>query len=130
MKVICGEEAKVLNDFLADACIEMEIGETIKDSILNISGKKGMNFPKMLQYIIYKCFIIEFELFYSSFVEECQDIYCYTGKRIVFHENVEAVNENNIIEYLEKGRIIETIGLSGFIKKTEKINGEYCLNYN
>ena len=95
---------------------ELHINEEyIAESTLDIWCKKRVPYPKLIQYEVYKCFILKFELAFSGFINPVVDLFHYTLKDIVFCDNVDEVRESNIENLFEKGIKINKDGTTKFI---------------
>jgi len=65
------------------------IEENIYNSTLDIWCKKEMQHPKLIQYEVYKCFVLKFELADSGFFHPEIDIFQYTLKCVAYAENID-----------------------------------------
>jgi len=72
----------------------------MKYSGIDIGFDKNEPLPEVLQYAIYKCYILEFELLFSNFMFQ-KDHCRYTLKRIGYFENTEDIHEENIKEIFQ-----------------------------
>lgn len=101
--------------------------EHIAESTLDIWCKKRVPYPKLIQYEVYKCFILKFELAFSGFINPVVDLFHYTLKDIVFCDNVNEINSKNIANMFESSRKVNKHTRSQFIRSAKYVNGEWYL---
>ena len=84
-------EVIVLEKFPENTRIEIDIKNTIKNSLLNIWCDIGISARYNL-YVIFKCFVMEFELLYANLMGEQHNQLCYTGKKVVICNKPNEIN--------------------------------------
>lgn len=107
--------------------IAHDIQPRITDSSMNIFAPKDFPYPKLNQFVIYKCFILEFELFFSNFIFSDLDQFYYTLKCIAFCDDVSKITADNIEEVYESCMKIDKHTSSEFIKRTVFDDGTWYL---
>ena len=110
----CKKEIKIIED-------------CISQSTIDIWCEKRVFHPKLLQYEVYKCFILKFELSYSGFFHPTIDLYHYAFKDIVLCNTIEKVTEDNITEYYENGEFVDREGNTKYIRYTTYEKGEWYI---
>lgn len=69
---------------------EIKITENnIVDSTLDIWCRKQISNPELIQYEVYKCFILKYELAYAGFFNPNVDWYHYTLKDIAYTDKID-----------------------------------------
>ena len=114
--VQCKKEIKIMED-------------CIYNSTLDIWCKKELQHPKLIQYEVYKCFIMKYEFAYSGLFNPDVSLYHYTLKDIAYTDKINDFSGNDINAniFFENCLIIDRHGSSEFIKKVKYENGEWYL---
>lgn len=111
------------------------IEDNIYNSTLDIWCKKEVEHPRLIQYEVYKCFVLKYELAYSGFFHPEFDIFHYTLKSIAYTDNIDDFpidsGDENSLEYanqfLENCRVLDRNIISEFMKNVECENGEWYM---
>lgn len=115
------------------------IENNIVDSTLDIWCRKQIYHPELIQYEVYKCFIIKYELAYAGFFNPNVDWYHYTLKDIAYTDKIDEFPRDmseSSVEYLgrkgmdakqffENSMILDKYSSSEFIGQVKYENGEW-----
>lgn len=119
-------EYKLLKTLPADSNVEIQLADNIKDATLKISCNKDFSLG-FTQYIVCKCFIIEFDLLMVDTTGEL-DVYNYTGKKIKLCDDPRVITEENVEEIFNESETFSTMHFLTFLENTNYSRGKYYLN--
>lgn len=119
-------EPKLLKTLPANSNVEISLADNIKDATLKISCNKDFSLG-FTQYIVCKCFIIEFDLLMVDTTGE-QDCYTYTGKEIKLCDYPDTLNEENVKDIYDECDNFNTLHFLTFLENTKYVDGEYVLS--
>ena len=116
-------EPKLMKTLPANSSTEIHLANYIRHSTLKIHCPK--EFPmELTQYIICKCFIIEFDLLLLSTINK-QDCYLYTGKEIRFCREPDLLTEENVKEIYDGCDEFRTLNFLEFLDNVTFKDGEF-----
>ena len=110
----CKKEIKIMED-------------SIYNSTLDIWCKKEVQHPKLIQYEVYKCFIMKYEFAYSGLFNPDVNLYHYTLKDIAYTDKIDNFwgDSADADKFFASCLIVDKYGSSGLIKNIIYENGEW-----
>ena len=102
---------------------EININEDyVAESTIDIWSEDNKK-PETIQYVLYKCFILEFKLESSK-----ADQYHYVMNRLSFCNKDKEVTEDNIKDYFNNGILIDMYTSSAVVKYAVYEDGDWYIS--